>query len=196
MQQQPMQQQPMQQQPMQQQPMQQQPMQQHMVMAAPPKMQMTVMQHPPPPMQMVAQPQQQIGIPPPNQFVAFGDPNFYAWACSSLYNAMKGLGTNERLLIHILSKRTAAEMVILCDMYEKMYKRKLAKHLKSETSFSFQLALLSLVKPKLVVMAKYINSVIAGREANMIDVLAFSSNAEIQQLHAYFQTRHAKSKTK
>uniref|UniRef100_A0ACB8ESD1 Annexin A1 isoform p37 n=1 Tax=Sphaerodactylus townsendi TaxID=933632 RepID=A0ACB8ESD1_9SAUR len=60
--------------------------------------------------------------------------------------AMKGLGTDEDILIEILATSNNKEIREFCTAYGEMYKRDLAKDIVSDTSGHFQKALLALLK--------------------------------------------------
>jgi len=63
-----------------------------------------------------------------------------------LHKAMKGLGTNEAVLIEILASRTNAEIHAFKDAYKRLYDRDLEKAISSETSSDFKHLLVSLVQ--------------------------------------------------
>ena len=63
-----------------------------------------------------------------------------------LRHAMKGAGTDESELIHVLADRTNAEIAAIKASYEHLYKRDLEKDIISETSGHFKRMLVSLVQ--------------------------------------------------
>jgi len=65
-----------------------------------------------------------------------------------LQDAMKGIGTNEALLIEIICTRTAAHLEKIDKAYEKLFEKSLAKVVKSETSGDFERLLLSCLSLK------------------------------------------------
>ena len=54
-----------------------------------------------------------------------------------LYKAMKGLGTNETVLIDILCRRTSKERQKISSTYKTAFGKDLLKDIKSETSGNF-----------------------------------------------------------
>ena len=63
-----------------------------------------------------------------------------------LRHAMKGAGTDESELIHVLANRTNAEIAEIKAVYEHDFKRDLEKDIISETSGTFKRLLVSLVQ--------------------------------------------------
>lgn len=58
-------------------------------------------------------------------------------ACIKLYEAMKGLGTNESVIINVLSSHTMEQRQQIKKQYTTLYNKDLVKELNSELSFSF-----------------------------------------------------------
>ncbi|CAH2273382.1 annexin A2 [Pelobates cultripes] len=67
---------------------------------------------------------------------------------SELKSAMKGLGTDEEVLIEILSSRTNQEMRSILDVYRELYKTELEKDIVSDTSGDFRKLMVALAKGK------------------------------------------------
>ena len=63
-----------------------------------------------------------------------------------LYKAMKGLGTNEGVLIEILGTRTSNQIQEIKDIFEKEYKNSLEKWIKGDTSGNFKNLLVALLQ--------------------------------------------------
>ena len=63
-----------------------------------------------------------------------------------LYKAMKGLGTNEGVLIEIIGTRNNQEMHMIKDEFQKNYGKSLESWVKSETSGHFRKLLISLIQ--------------------------------------------------
>ncbi|KAL9954885.1 hypothetical protein ACROYT_G042470 [Oculina patagonica] len=65
-----------------------------------------------------------------------------------LYNAMKGLGTDEDVLIEVLCSRDNAELAKIKETYTELYGRSLEKDIKGDTSGHFECLLVELSKGK------------------------------------------------
>ena len=63
-----------------------------------------------------------------------------------LYKAMKGIGTNEGVLIEILGTRNNQEIQMIKDEFQKAYGKSLEKWIQSETSGHFRKLLISLIQ--------------------------------------------------
>ncbi len=62
----------------------------------------------------------------------------------AVYNAMKGIGTNEQAMISTLANKTPAQLNAIAADYIKAYGKDLNSALESETSGNFKKALTSL----------------------------------------------------
>lgn len=136
---------------------------------------------PPPP---AAQPAGQNGE------VLFGTikptPGFDAEADATVIRkAMKGLGTDEKAIISILTNRTAEERVKIKLMFNTMYGKYLIKELKSELSGNFEDVMLALLKSPLEYDAWCLRHGMKGvgtDEGCLIEILCSRTNAEIQAI--------------
>ena len=63
-----------------------------------------------------------------------------------LYKAMKGLGTNEGVLIEIIGTRNCQQLQEIKDIFEKEYKNSLENWVKGDTSGNFRLLLVALLQ--------------------------------------------------
>ena len=63
-----------------------------------------------------------------------------------LYKAMKGIGTNEGVLIEILGTRNNTEIRMIKDEFQKAYDKPLEKWISSETSGTFKKLLISIIQ--------------------------------------------------
>ena len=63
-----------------------------------------------------------------------------------LYKAMKGLGTNEGVLIEIIGTRNCQQLQEIKDIFEKEYKNSLENWVKGDTSGNFKLLLVALLQ--------------------------------------------------
>ena len=63
-----------------------------------------------------------------------------------LYKAMKGLGTNEGVLIEIIGTRTNMELQLVKEAFQREYKESLEKWVKGDTSGNFRKCLIALLQ--------------------------------------------------
>uniref|UniRef100_A0A669F7G9 Annexin n=1 Tax=Oreochromis niloticus TaxID=8128 RepID=A0A669F7G9_ORENI len=66
---------------------------------------------------------------------------------AALKKAIEGLGTNEKIVIEILTTRSSAQRQLICKAYEKATSRTLVKDLKGDTSGDFEELLVALITP-------------------------------------------------
>lgn len=105
---------------------------------------------------------------------------------------MKGFGTNESVLIQILSKPDPLQMALLKRTYNQRHHRDLEKDIKSETSRYFRDGLVALVQGPLLHDVHSVHEAIKGlgtKESLLNDVLLGRSNADMRAIkQAYHET--------
>ena len=74
----------------------------------------------------------------------FMTPSEYDATC--LYNAMKGLGTNEGVLIEILATRTPQQIMLIKNAFRQKYNEDLEKWVKDDTSGNFRKLLIAILQ--------------------------------------------------
>eukprot|EP00049_Salpingoeca_infusionum_P008027 m.129541 g.129541 ORF g.129541 m.129541 type:complete len:1100 (-) comp13892_c0_seq1:527-3826(-) len=102
-----------------------------------------------------------------------------------LRKAMRGLGTNEKTLIEVITGRTRDQRQAIRQAFNQNYSRDLLKDIKSETSGDFRTALVCLLLEGGEADSKIVNKAIAGLGTNdtvLISVLCTRTNEEIQEL--------------
>lgn len=113
-------------------------------------------------------------------------PNFNAEADSeALYEAMKGIGTDEDAIIQILSQRSLEQRQQIEKTYKAMYGQNLRQQLHKELSGYFRTAVLYSFQDKAHVNATALYKAMKGLgtdETILIDVLCSSTNEEIHEL--------------
>ncbi|KII64251.1 Annexin A5 [Thelohanellus kitauei] len=83
-----------------------------------------------------------------------------------LRRATKGAGTDDNILIHILSTRSSAQMACIKESYVKMFKKPLLDHVRSDTSGSYKDVLTYLIeKPRSLAPGDH---VLAAQQATMM----------------------------
>ena len=67
------------------------------------------------------------------------------YVCYQIYNAMKGIGTNEDTLIEVIATRSNERINQIKQRFAEIYKKELIKEIDSETSGFFKRILLALL---------------------------------------------------
>ncbi|PYH93364.1 Annexin [Aspergillus ellipticus CBS 707.79] len=110
----------------------------------------------------------------------------------ALRKAMKGFGTDEKILINILTSTTSpTQMSLIQQTFNQRHNRSLEKDLTSETSGSFKRAVVMLATGPLASDVTYLHEAMHGMgtdEDALNDVLLGRSNADLTAIkHAYAQ---------
>lgn len=103
----------------------------------------------------------------------------------ALRKAMKGLGTDDTVLIRILSKPDPLQIELLKDTYTRRIQRNLEKDVESETSGNYRKGLLGLVYGPLRHDVECLHDALDGagtKEAVLNDVLLGRSNADMKAI--------------
>ncbi|KAJ3037379.1 hypothetical protein HDV00_001745 [Rhizophlyctis rosea] len=110
--------------------------------------------------------------------------------CKTLRAAMKGLGTDEDAIIHVLCNRTAEQCEQLVTAYKAHLGRDLEKDLEKECSGKFKhvMTLLLYAQPKLdaVFLEKAMKGLGTDEDA-LIEILTGRTNTEINDIKAAYQ---------
>ena len=125
-----------------------------------------------------------------------------------LYKAMKGLGTDEDVLIEIIGTRVNWQIQAIKSEFQRLYKKDLIKYVESETSGSFRKLLVSLLQgnrsenqmpdPGMCSNdAQCLYKAGAGRwgtdEATFNKIFALRSAAEIRMISQYYEQQSGKT---
>lgn len=136
------------------------------------------------------------GVPQPGMpQTAFGQAISYNEAedaCRRLYSAFKGLGTNDREVISVLSSYNKCQLNEIAVVYNRKYGRTLASALKSEISGNYlQMALAILYQPHKM-EAHFISEAIKKKSLEdhdaLVEILATRTYADLQKIASTFQT--------
>ncbi|KAH9893704.1 hypothetical protein F4778DRAFT_292167 [Xylariomycetidae sp. FL2044] len=165
----------------------------------------------PPPQQYGAPPSKQYGAPsyapppggggPPTQpSLGYGPPQIIQWDANpdaqALRKAMKGMGTDEKALIRVLSTKDPLQMEAINNAYFRMFQRSLESDIRSETSKWFETGLCALVQGPLLHEVHLLQSAMDGpgtKEKVLNDVLLGRSNADMRALKGKYQQVFNKS---
>jgi hypothetical protein len=109
---------------------------------------------------------------------------------------MKGLGTNEKLLIDTLCSRTNEEIQMIRRQFQTDHSRDLLKDVKSETSGNFEDAMVSVIMERYEYDAFLVEKACKGMGTNedlLAEVLCTKTPAEIKLISAAYQSQFGKA---
>ncbi|CAB3370938.1 Hypothetical predicted protein [Cloeon dipterum] len=115
---------------------------------------------------------------------------------AALRKAMKGLGTDEKAIIAVLSNRSNAQRLQISRKYTALYGKDLLKDLKGELSGNFEDVVVACMTPLDQFFAKELHDAISGlgtNETTLIEVLCSLNNAWIHAIKNAYQTMYKKS---
>ncbi|KAI0483096.1 hypothetical protein GGR56DRAFT_622925 [Xylariaceae sp. FL0804] len=134
------------------------------------------------------------GGPPTAPSLGYGPPQIIQWDANpdaqALRGAMKGFGTNEKVLIQVLSTKDPLQMEAINSAYFRMFSRSLEKDLRSETRGWFETGLVALAQGPLLHDAHLLHAAMDGpgtKEKVLNDVLLGRSNADLQAIKSKYQ---------
>uniref|UniRef100_A0A8K9UI31 Annexin n=1 Tax=Oncorhynchus mykiss TaxID=8022 RepID=A0A8K9UI31_ONCMY len=113
-------------------------------------------------------------------------PDFDASAdAETLYNAMKGIGSDKEAILDLVTGRSNAQRQEIVQAYKSSYGKDLIDDLKYELTGHFERLIVSLMRPQAYHDAKEIHDAIKGAgtdEKCLIEVLASRNNQQIHEL--------------
>lgn len=108
----------------------------------------------------------------------------------TLRKAMKGIGTDEKSISHILATRSNAQRQQIKTDYTTLFGKHLEDELKSELSGNYEAAALALLRKPDEFLAEQLHAAMKGLgtdENALIDILCTQSNAQIHAIKAAFK---------
>jgi len=102
---------------------------------------------------------------------------------------MKGLGTDDSVLVSIMTHRSKIQLQLISEAYLKEFKKSLEKDIIGDTSGNYCTILCDLLRPVLAYKVESVKKAVRGigtRESILIDVITQSSNAEILQMKLHY----------
>ncbi|XP_062268454.1 annexin A4 [Platichthys flesus] len=112
-----------------------------------------------------------------------------------LRGAMKGTGTDEKVVIEVLAHRTVAQRQRIKEAFKQAVGKDLADELSSELSGNFRAVVLGLLMLAPVYDAYELRNAMKGagtEEACLVDILASRTNPEIKTITAVFKKEYGK----
>jgi hypothetical protein len=113
----------------------------------------------------------------------------------ALYKAMKGLGTDDKVLSEILANRSRQHLVEVSRLFEAKYGKSLESWVKGETSGHYEDICVALIQPAADYDAKLAHGAVAGLgtdDDQLIEVLCTRSNAELKELKLAYKRLFSK----
>jgi annexin A7/11 len=113
----------------------------------------------------------------------------------ALRTAMKGMGTDEKMMIKILCNRSREQLQQIAYSFKAHHGRELKDEIKKECSGNFRKLLTKRFDPPVVMKAKALNAAMKGAGTNdrrLIDCLAFTANAELPMIKQIYLQKSGK----
>lgn len=113
----------------------------------------------------------------------------------TLRKAMKGIGTDEKAIIEVLSHRSNDQRQQIKNMFKTMYGKDLVSELKSELRSNLEQAVVALMMTSVEYDAEQIHQAIAGagtKEGVLIEIFCTRSNKQIQEIKVFYKTKYGK----
>uniref|UniRef100_A0A3Q1M636 Annexin n=2 Tax=Bos TaxID=9903 RepID=A0A3Q1M636_BOVIN len=114
----------------------------------------------------------------------------------AIRKAIRGIGTDEKTLISILTERTNAQRLLIAKEYQALCGKELKDDLKGDLSGHFKHLMVALVTPPAVFDAKQLKKSMKGMGTNedaLIEILTTRTSKQMQEIgHAYY-TAYKKS---
>ncbi|OQV25456.1 Annexin A4 [Hypsibius exemplaris] len=110
--------------------------------------------------------------------------------CKALHKAMKGLGTDEKAIIEILTRLGLSQRLQLLTIYKTMFGKDLISHLKSELSGHLEDTVVAMLQPPEIFDATSLHDAISGAGTNedtLIEIIFSRSNAELNAIKGAYK---------
>jgi annexin A7/11 len=115
--------------------------------------------------------------------------------CKVLRKAMKGIGTDEKAIIDVLSHRSNAQRQDIKNRFKTMFGKDLIQELKSELSGHFEDSVLALLMTLTEYDAEQLRKAMKGAgtdESTIIEILCTRNNSEIQAIKQMYKTKYSR----
>merc|ERR1712004_306351 len=114
-------------------------------------------------------------------------------AATALKDAMKGLGTDEELIIAVMISHNTEQRLEIEAYYKQAFGKDLIDDLKSELGGNFEDAVLAMMKPRCLFDARQLRKAMKGAgtdEATLIEILCARSNDEIEEIKGVYKEEY------
>lgn len=112
-----------------------------------------------------------------------------------LRKAMKGIGTDEKAIIDVLSHRSNDQRQKIKNMFKTMFGKDLMSELKSELTSHLEQVVVALMMTPVEYDAEQIHSAIAGagtKEGVLIEIFCTRSNKRIEEIKALYKSKYGR----
>jgi len=116
--------------------------------------------------------------------------------CNRLNDAMDGMGTNERRIIRIVTRRTMVQRQAIKVLFEETFETPLVDRLKGELSGDFEEAVLALMDLRAVHDARQLRKAMIGAGTNdeiLIEILCTRTNENINKIRLAYNELYERS---
>ncbi|RXG69684.1 Annexin A7 [Armadillidium vulgare] len=115
---------------------------------------------------------------------------------SLLKKAMKGLGTDEKIIIQVLGRRTSSQRTQILHAFKTLYNKDLIEELKKELSGQFEEAILALMTPLPRYLAQELKKAMKGlgtKEKPLIEILCTRDNKSLEEIKKEYLSLYGNS---
>ncbi|KAB0388623.1 hypothetical protein E2I00_006269, partial [Balaenoptera physalus] len=114
----------------------------------------------------------------------------------AIHKAIRGIGTDEKTLISILTERSNAQRQLIAKEYQAAYGKELKDDLKGDLSGHFKCLMVALVTPPAVFDAKQLKKSMKGTGTNedaLIEILTTRTSRQMKEIGQAYYTVYKKS---
>uniref|UniRef100_A0A8C0CD62 Annexin n=1 Tax=Balaenoptera musculus TaxID=9771 RepID=A0A8C0CD62_BALMU len=114
----------------------------------------------------------------------------------AIHKAIRGIGTDEKTLISILTERSNAQRQLIAKEYQAAYGKELKDDLKGDLSGHFKCLMVALVTPPAVFDAKQLKKSMKGMGTNedaLIEILTTRTSRQMKEIGQAYYTVYKKS---
>lgn len=114
----------------------------------------------------------------------------------AIRKAMRGIGTDEKTLINILTERSNAQRQLIVKQYQEAYEQALKADLKGDLSGHFERVMVALVTAPAVFDAKQLKKSMKGMgtdEDTLIEILTTRTSRQMKEISQAYYTAYKKS---
>ena len=112
---------------------------------------------------------------------------------AALRSAMKGFGTDEQVIIDLLTNRSNGQRQLILENYSREYGRDLIEDLKSELGGKFEDVIIALMLKPVEYLCKELHKAMDGmgtNESTLVEILCTKSNEETAEIVACYENMY------